>query len=82
MNRYNEPKEIEKTKATCYLKIANLLSKAENYEEALVNYHYALKYNENCKTIYNEMADILYKLGKKQAAVEFLLNPITSFFTY
>ncbi|ABV78763.1 hypothetical protein A1I_01895 [Rickettsia bellii OSU 85-389] len=52
LNIYNEPKEIEKTKSACYLKIANLLSKAENYEEALANYHYALKYNENCKTIY------------------------------
>ncbi len=79
LNRYNEPKEIEKTKATCYLKIANLLSKAENYEEALVNYHYALKYNENCKTIYNEMADILHKLGKKQASVEFY-KPNNKFF--
>ncbi|WP_231569845.1 tetratricopeptide repeat protein [Rickettsia bellii] len=79
LNIYNEPKEIEKTKSACYLKIANLLSKAENYEEALANYHYALKYNENCKTIYNEMADILYRLGKKQAAVEFY-KPNNKFF--
>lgn len=79
LNRYNEPKEIDKTKSACYLKIANLLSKAENYEEALANYHYALKYNDNCKTIYNEMADILYRLGKKQAAVEFY-KPNNKFF--
>lgn len=79
MNRYDKPKEIEKTKAACYLKIANLLSKAENYEEALANYHYALKYNENCKTIYNEMADILFKLGKKEAAVKFY-KPNNKFF--
>ncbi len=55
---------MTQTIASCYSKIGDILSEAEDYNEALTC-------NEELKEMYNKIDDMLFNLGREDPAIIF-----------
>nr|WP_016926018.1 hypothetical protein [Rickettsia conorii] len=64
VNKYSDKAAVTQTIASCYSKIGDILSEAEDYNEALTC-------NEELKEMYNKIDDMLFNLGREDPAIIF-----------